>query len=68
VSLAISYLALGRSDVTTFLLAMNAAMVTVAVVVNLWGSPFNYEGVDDELGIISGTFLERDDRNRPPDR
>ena len=66
--LAISYLVQGNSEITFFLLVTNAVAVTIAVFVNLWGSPFNYEGVDDDLGMFSGTFLERDDRNSPPER
>jgi len=57
--LAISYALTGRSLVTFFMMSMDAIITIMAIIMNLLSSPFNYEGVDDELGIVAGTFLER---------
>lgn len=59
VPLAITYALTGRSYITFFVMSMDGIAVIISIVMNLLGSPFNYGGVDDELGIVAGTFLER---------
>ncbi len=59
VPLAISFALTGRSFITFFLMSTDGIATIMSIVFNLLGSPFNYEGVDDQLGIIAGTFLER---------
>ena len=59
VPLAISYALTGRSFITFFMMSMDGIAAIMSIVFNLLGSPFNYEGVDDELGIVAGTFLEK---------
>ena len=61
VPLAISYALTGRSLITFFMMSTDGIAAIMSIVFNLLGSPFDYEGVDDELGIVAGTFLERDD-------
>jgi len=44
---------------------MDGIVTIIAIIMNLLGSPFNYEGVDDDLGIFAGTYLEKDENGGP---